>query len=94
VKEEEPWCCPRCGKAFGMKSSVERVKAKLLAAGHWMFTDPKRLEILELCEDCRVIEATVGGVDPFAGPPRPLVRTTEDYLREAERAKRQGEDGG
>lgn len=94
VKEEEPWCCPRCGKAFGMKSSVERVKAKLLAAGHWMFTDPKRLEILELCEDCRVIEATVGGVDPFAGPPRPLVRTTEDYLREAERAKRRGEDGG
>jgi ferredoxin len=93
VKEEEPWCCPRCGKAFGMKSSIERVKAKLIASGHWMFTDRKRLAVLELCEDCRVIEATEGGVDPFAGPPRPLVKTTEDYLREAERAKRREEEG-
>jgi ferredoxin len=93
VKEEEPWCCPRCGKAFGMKSSIERVKAKLTASGHWMFADPKRLAVLELCEDCRVVEATTGGMDPFAGPERPMVKTTEDYLREAERAKRREEEG-
>jgi ferredoxin len=93
VKEEAPWCCPRCSKAFGMKSSIERVKAKLVATGHWMFADPKRLSLLELCEDCRAIEATSGGIDPFAGPERPIVKTTEDYLREAERAKRREQDG-
>lgn len=95
VKEEEPFCCARCGKAFGTRSSIERVKAKLVAGGHWMFADPKRLAVLELCEDCRVVEATVGGMDPYAGPPRPPTRTTEDWLREAEREKdrRQGGEG-
>ncbi len=89
VKEEQPWCCPRCAKPFGMRSSIDRVKAKLSASGHWMFSDPRRLAVLELCEDCRVIEATTGGIDPYAGPERPTVKTTEDYLRE--RAER-GED--
>lgn len=93
VKEEQPWCCPRCAKPFGMKSSIERVKAKLAASGHWMFSDPGRLAVLELCEDCRVIEATTGGIDPYAGPDRPTVKTTEDYLREAERARRNGQAG-
>jgi ferredoxin len=88
VKEEEPLCCTRCAKPFGTKSSVERVKAKLVASGHWMFQDPKRLAVLELCEDCRAVEATTGGMDPYAGPERPKTLTTEDYLREQERAKR------
>lgn len=95
VKEEEPFHCARCAKAFGTRSSIERVKAKLSASGHWMFADPARLKVLELCEDCRVIEATTGGMDPYAGPPRPPTRTSEDWLREAEQAGRAGdtEDG-
>ena len=32
--------------------------------------------------------ATNGGIDPYAGAARPVTKTTEDYLREAERAKR------
>lgn len=88
VKEEAPATCPRCAKAFGTRASIERVKARLQASGHWMFADPKRLAVLELCEDCRVIEATTGGLDPYAGPARPAARTTEDYLRDAEREKR------
>ena len=87
VKAEAPLPCARCGKVFGTRSSVERVKAKLAASGHWMFQDPARLAALDLCEDCRVVEATEGGLDPYAGPPRPVPKTTEDYLREAERAK-------
>ncbi|WP_204623730.1 4Fe-4S dicluster domain-containing protein [Crenalkalicoccus roseus] len=83
VKEEEPFCCTRCGKAFGTRSSIERVKARLVAGGHWMFADPRRLAVLEMCEDCRVAAVTAEGVDPYAGPSRPVVRTTEDYLREA-----------
>ncbi|WP_207539193.1 4Fe-4S binding protein [Sabulicella rubraurantiaca] len=88
VKEEEPFHCLRCAKPFGMKSSIERVKSKLVASGHWMFQDPARLRALELCEDCRVVEATENALDPYAAAERPPSRTTEDYLREAERAKR------
>jgi NADH:ubiquinone oxidoreductase subunit 6 (subunit J) len=86
VKAEEPAACPRCNKLFGTKASIARVKTKLSA--HWMFADPARQALLELCEDCRVLEATNGGIDPYAGAPRPVTKTTEDYLREAERAKR------
>jgi ferredoxin len=56
VKEEAPVECRRCAKPFGMRSSVDRVKAKLIASGHWMFQGPGRLAVLELCEDCRVVE--------------------------------------
>jgi NaMN:DMB phosphoribosyltransferase len=83
VKQEEPFCCTRCAKPFGTRGSIERVKAKLAGNRHWMFTDPARLAVLEMCEDCRASEATFGGIDPYAGPPRPAVRTTEDWLREA-----------
>lgn len=86
VKEEEPFLCTGCGKPFGTRSSIERVKAKLIAGGHWMFTDPKRLAVLEMCEDCRVAAVTAGGVDPYAGPARPAVRTTEDYLTGTDKA--------
>jgi ferredoxin len=86
VKEEEPAACPRCSKLFGTKASIARVKAKLSA--HWMFADPARQAILDLCDDCRITEATSGGFDPYAGAPRPVTKTTEDWLREAERAKK------
>ncbi len=86
VKEEAPFACIRCEKPFGTAGSIAQVKAKL--AAHWMFADPARLRILEMCENCRVAEATEGGFDPYAGPARPITKTTEDWLREAERAKR------
>ena len=36
IKQEEPFLCIRCGRPFGVKSSVERVVAKL-EGKHWMF---------------------------------------------------------
>ncbi|HEV2956336.1 MAG TPA: 4Fe-4S binding protein [Xanthobacteraceae bacterium] len=82
LKEEEPFCCIRCGKPFGTKSTIERVAAKL-EGKHWMFSGPNsRLDVLKMCEDCRVIAVTEEALDPYAAPPRPPVRTTEDYLRE------------
>ncbi|WP_254453425.1 4Fe-4S binding protein [Siccirubricoccus sp. G192] len=82
VKQEAPFCCTRCARPFGTRASIERVKAKLTASGHWMFADPARLAVLEMCEDCRAVEATLGGVDPYAGPARPAPKTSEDWLRE------------
>ena len=72
VKAEEPACCTRCGKAFGTRASIARVQAKL--AGHWMFADPARRAVFEMCEDCRAIAATEDGLDPYAGPARPAPR--------------------
>jgi len=81
VKAEEPAACTQCGKLFGTRASVARVKEKLLASGHWMFSTPERLAVLDLCEDCRAVQATTGGLDPYAGAERPNTVTTEDFLR-------------
>jgi ferredoxin len=84
LKEEEPFCCIRCSKPFGVKSSVERVAAKL-EGKHWMFQNSaKRLDVLKMCADCRAIVMTEENFDPFGAPARPKLRTTEDYLRERE----------
>ena len=90
LKEEDPFCCIRCGKPFGVKSTIERISAKL-AERHWMFQGaPERLEALKMCEDCRVIAITEQQFDPHA-PPRPPVRTTDDFLREREAMRRKDE---
>jgi ferredoxin len=83
IKEEEPFACIRCGKPFGVKSTVERVAAKL-AASHWMYKgSAANLDLIRMCEDCRVIAVTEGeGIDPYAGPPRPRIVTSEDYKKE------------
>jgi ferredoxin len=87
LKEEEPFACIRCGKPFGTRSTIARVTEKL-AGKHWMFQgEASRLELLKMCEDCRAIAATEASFDPHA-PPRPPVRTTEDYLREREEEKK------
>jgi ferredoxin len=79
-KEEEPFNCVRCGTAFGVKSSIERMVEKL--AGHAMFKDETALNRIRMCIDCRVIDMAEAGGPDFGGTPRPKTRTTEDYLRE------------
>jgi ferredoxin len=93
LKEEEPFCCIRCGKPFGTKSTIERVAAKL-EGKHWMFSGPQsRLEVLKMCEDCRVAVVTSAGFDPYSATERPRPRTSEDYLRERDEKVRNRPDG-
>jgi ferredoxin len=74
LKEEEPFCCITCGKPFGVKSSIERVAAKL-EGKHWMFQNSaKRLDVIKMCADCRVITMTNENFDPFGAPARPNPR--------------------
>jgi ferredoxin len=88
IKQEEPFLCIRCSKPFGVKTSIERVTAKL-EGKHWMFKgQANRLEVLKMCQDCRAIAATEADFDPYGAPARPAVRTTEDYLREREALER------
>jgi ferredoxin len=82
LKEEEPFCCIRCGKPFGVKSTIARVTAKL-EGRHWMYKgSAQRLELIKMCDDCRVAVVSEEGFDPYGAPARPKPRTTEDYLRE------------
>jgi ferredoxin len=95
LKEEEPFHCIRCDKPFGVKSAIERVIGKL-AGQHWMYPQGSaRLDALKMCEDCRVAAVTEDDFDPHGAPPRPNVRTTDDYLREREEQQRakQSDDG-
>ncbi|HYQ19613.1 MAG TPA: 4Fe-4S dicluster domain-containing protein [Xanthobacteraceae bacterium] len=88
LKEEEPFHCIRCNKPFGVKSTIERVLAKL-EGKHWMFQNSaQRLDVIKMCEDCRVVAITEQQFDPYGAPPRPKARTTEDYLREREEQER------
>jgi ferredoxin len=80
LKEEEPFPCVRCGKPFGVKSTIERVVAKL-EGKHWMFQGASRLDVIRMCEDCRVAVVTEEDLDPYGAPARPKPRTTDDYLR-------------
>ena len=94
LKAEEPFLCTRCGKPFGVKSTIERIIGKL-AGQHWMYAqDSKRLDALKMCEDCRVAAVTEDNLDPHGAPPRPRLRTTDDYLRErAVREQGEKDDG-
>ena len=85
LKVEEPYACDHCGKLFGTKSTIEKIKGKL-GGKHWMFSGPNadRLKLIGYCDDCRIEAATAQGFDPYAGPERPRVRTSEDYFRERE----------
>jgi ferredoxin len=86
IKEEEPALCIRCGKPFGVKSTIEKVAAKL-EGRHWMYpASDKRLDVVRMCADCRVIAMSEQEFDPFKGvPERAPPRTTDDYLRQRDR---------
>lgn len=83
LKEEEPYPCIACGKLFGSRSTVEKVVSKLQDK-HWMFSgaNAKRIDVVRMCDDCRVEAVVNEGFDPHASvPARPPVMTTEDYLK-------------
>jgi hypothetical protein len=92
LKEEEPFCCIRCGKPFGVKSTIERVVSKL-EGKHWMYTgSSRRLDVIRMCDDCRVAFVAEEGFEPY-GAPSQIVRTTDDYLRERDQREKAGKDG-
>ncbi|MGI9424017.1 MAG: 4Fe-4S binding protein [Hyphomicrobiaceae bacterium] len=79
IKEEEPFECITCGKPFGTKSTVERIISKL-EGRHAMFQNSDQINIIKMCDDCRVVAVTDAGGDPMTLGERPRVRTTDDYL--------------
>jgi ferredoxin len=65
IKQEEPFCCVKCSKAFGTRSSIEKVITKL-QTDHWMFAGSEgesRVRVLMMCEHCRTEEIANAGFD-------------------------------
>lgn len=87
IKEEEPSCCITCGKPFGVQSTIDRIVGKLQEK-HWMFTgeNARRLDLVRMCDTCRITAVTNEGMDPYGSTERPAPKTTDDYLREREAA--------
>ena len=75
LKREEPYHCIKCAKPFGVKSTIERIVAKL-AGKHWMYSgaNAPQLDLIRMCDDCRVETTMNAGFDPHNAPPRPLPR--------------------
>ncbi len=86
LHEEEPFACIRCGKPFGTRSTIHALVERL--AGHSMFAGPGRIDLIKMCEDCRVaVQFDVS--QPMATGTRPRTRTTDDDLRERDSANPQ-----
>ncbi|OSJ08891.1 4Fe-4S ferredoxin [Bradyrhizobium canariense] len=91
LKEEEPFCCIRCSKPFGVKSTIDRVVA-MLEGKHWMYSpSSQRIDIIKMCDDCRVAAVAEQGFDPY-GASNQTTRTTDDYLRERDAQRRNDSD--
>jgi ferredoxin len=66
LKEEEAFCCIRCGKPFGVKSTIERLTAKLQNQS-WVYKgSPRRIDVIKMCDDCRAAFVWEEKFDPHA----------------------------
>ena len=92
LKEEEPFCCIRCGKPFGVKSTIERVAAKLEGT-HWMYKGRPSGSTSSRCATTAAWLSCPSRTSiPTARHRARRSRTTEDYLREREEAKAKMKD--
>ena len=55
LHEEPPFHCVSCGKPFATRSVIDHMLTKL--AGHPMFQSERARRRLEMCDDCRVVDA-------------------------------------
>ncbi len=78
IIEDKPFDCISCGKTFGSTKSIEKISEKL--EKHSMFGTKKKLDILKMCEDCRVGAMFESNEKMLDVGERPKPRTTDDYL--------------
>jgi ferredoxin len=78
--EEEPFECIACGTPFGVRSTIERIAAKL-EGSHPMFTGSNNADLIRMCDDCRVKAQYHSDASPMAHGERKPVRRTEDYQK-------------
>ena len=76
LNEEEPFACIECGRPFGVKSTVDRIVAKL--ESHAMFRNSDNARLIQMCDDCRVRAQYHAEAAPFAMGTVPRPRTGDD----------------
>ncbi|KPP99380.1 4Fe-4S binding protein [Marinobacter sp. HL-58] len=76
---EEPFECIKCGTPFGVASTINRIVEKL-ENRHWMYTKSDNVQLIKMCDDCRVKSQFHGDTAPMASGERPRIRTGDDYL--------------
>jgi ferredoxin len=76
---EDPFECIKCGTPFGVASTINRIVEKL-ENQNWMYTNSDNVQLIKMCNDCRVKSQFHGDNAPMAGGERPRVRTSDDYL--------------
>ncbi len=81
MKKEEPFHCIRCGVGFGVKSTIDKITEKL-SARHWMFETEDQVDLIKMCDQCRVIHLAEQQQKGAGKRPRP--KTTDDYIDEEE----------
>ncbi|MDT8344551.1 MAG: 4Fe-4S binding protein [Thermohalobaculum sp.] len=91
MKAEEPFACIECGKLFGVKSTIDKIVAKL-EGKHWMFTHSDNARLIQMCDDCRVKAQYHTEHSPMRLGERPRVRTTDDYIAEDAAKKLNGDE--
>lgn len=55
LHEEPPFCCVSCGKPFATRRVIDTILDRL--DGHAMFQTDRARRRLQMCEDCRVVDA-------------------------------------
>ncbi len=55
LHEEPPFCCISCGKPFATRQVIDTILGKL--AGHAMFQNERATRRLQMCDDCRAVDA-------------------------------------
>ena len=78
LHSEEPFECIACKRPFGVKSTINRIVSKL-ENNHWMYQDSKKLDLVKMCDDCRVNAQYHDENSPFKYGKKPKLRTTDDY---------------
>ncbi|MCM0614223.1 4Fe-4S binding protein [Marinobacter sediminum] len=76
---EDPFECIQCGRPFGVASTINRIVEKL-ENQHWMYKNSDNVQLIKMCDDCRVKAQYHGDNAPMAAGQRPRVRTSDDYL--------------
>jgi len=79
LHEEEPANCISCGKPFGTRSTIERIKTRL-GGQHHMFQSEAQIRLIEMCDDCRINAQWNMDDSLLRSGGRPRIRTTEDYV--------------
>ncbi len=76
---EDPFECIQCGRPFGVASTINKIVEKL-ENQHWMYKNSDNVQLIKMCDDCRVKAQYHGDNSPMAAGQRPRVRTSDDYL--------------